>query len=123
MANCGAGECSCECRNGCGCISSSDDPLDCDCKCFGGLRPPNFGVLQGVGPTTLINAHFRGVNAGEVAVVLSRALRVHLAVPTSLLKKRLSVKLKRTPVRAVIKRLGLVEIKRAPNKSRRKRSR
>ena len=118
MAKCGAGECDCECTNGCGCIASSDDPTNCDCKCFGGLRPPNFGVLEGVnGATTKINVYFRGVSAAEVAVALSRALRVHLAVPTSLLNKRLTVRLKNTPIRTVIKHLGLVEIKPASNKA------
>jgi hypothetical protein len=123
MANCGAGECSCECPNGCGCISSSDDPTNCVCRCFGGARPPNFGVFQGVGPTTLINAQFRGVDAGEVAVVLSRTLKVELAVPAALLKKRITVNLKKTPVRTVIKHLGLVEIKSASRRRRGKRSR
>jgi hypothetical protein len=47
MARCGAGECECEGANGCGCIANSDDPKDCDCHCFGGLRPPNFGVIEG----------------------------------------------------------------------------
>jgi hypothetical protein len=123
MAKCGAGECSCECKNGCGCISSSDDPTDCVCACFGGLRPPSLGVLEGAGPTTNINVHFRGVNATEVAVALSRALRVHLAVPTSLLNKRLTVTLKKTPIRKVIKHLGLVEMRGASASSPHKRSR
>ena len=117
MAKCGAGECTCECTNGCGCIASSDDPTDCVCRCFGGLRPPNFGVFEGVNE---INLTLRGASASQVAVALSRALRVDLAVPTSLLDKRLNVRLKNTPIRTVIKRLGLVKI-RGASASKRKR--
>jgi hypothetical protein len=121
MANCGAGECSCECTNGCGCIASSDDPLDCDCKCFGGVRAPNFGGLAGV---TSIELILRGAPASQVAVSLSRALGLQLAVPTSLLDKRLTVRLKNIRVRKAIKHLGFVEIRGASaKKSPRKRSR
>jgi len=120
MANCGAGECSCECVNGCGCIASSDDPTDCDCRCFGGVRAPNFGVLEGV---TSIDLTLRGAPASQVAVSLSRALGVQLAIPTPLLDKRLNVRLKKTPIRTVIKHLGFVEIRGAKAKSPRKRSR
>ncbi len=122
MAKCGAGECTCECTNGCGCIASSDDPTSCDCRCFGGLRAPNFGVFEGVNQ---INLTLRGAPASQVAVALSRALRVELAVPTSLLDKRLNVRLKNTPVRTVIKHLGFVKIRGASanSPSKRKRSR
>ena len=111
MAKCGAGECSCECKNGCGCIASSDDPRDCDCRCFGGLRAPNFGVFEGVGSIELI---LRNAPVSQVAVSLSRALGIQLAIPTSLLEKRLNVRLKKTPIRKVIKHLGLVEIRKRP---------
>jgi hypothetical protein len=120
MARCGAGECECVCTNGCGCISSSDDPTDCVCRCFGGLRAPNFGVFEGA---TEIDLTLRGAPASQVAVALSRALRVELAVPTSLLDKKLSVRLKKVPVRHVIKHLGLIQIRRASANSRRKSSR
>lgn len=120
MAKCGAGECSCECTNGCGCIASSDEPESCECRCFGGLRPPNFGVLEGV---RAIDLTLRGARGSEVAVALSRALGVQLAVPTSLLDKRLSVRLKKTPIRTAIRHLGFVEIRRAFANSPRKRSR
>jgi len=123
VAKCSAGGCDCECTNGCGCIASSDEPDNCDCKCFGGTRAPNFGIFEGVNATTKINVHFRGANASQVAVALSRALRVRLAVPTSLLDKRLNVRLKNTPIRTVIKRLGFIEIRRASTNSPRKRSR
>jgi hypothetical protein len=108
MAKCGAGECECECTNGCGCIASSDEPANCECRCFGGLRPPNFGVFEG---TSEINLTLRGAPASHVAVALSRALRVELAVPTSLLDKRLNVRLKNTPIRTVIKHRGFVKIR------------
>ena len=111
MAKCGAGECDCECTNGCGCISSSDDPTDCDCRCFGGLRAPNFGVFEGVTSIELALLH---APASQVAVSLSRALGVELAVPTSLLEKRLTVRLKKTSIRKVIKHLGFVEIRKRP---------
>jgi len=107
MAKCGAGECACECTNGCGCIASSDDPTDCVCRCFGGLRAPNFGVLEGV---TSIELMLRHAPASQVAVSLSRALGIELAIPTSQLDKRITVRLKKTPVRKVIKHLGFVEV-------------
>jgi hypothetical protein len=120
MARCSAGECNCECTDGCGCIASSDEPDNCECRCFGGLRPPNFGVLEGVNE---IDLTLRGAPASQVAVALSRALRVPLAVPTSLLDKRLNVRLKNTPIRTAIKHLGFIETGRASGKSPRRRSR
>jgi len=123
MAKCGAGECECECKNGCGCIASSDEPETCECRCFNETGGTNFGVLEGVNATTKINVHFRGANAAQVAVALSRALGVQLAVPTSLLNKRVTVRLMNTPVRSVVKQLGLVQLKRASTNRSRKRSR
>jgi hypothetical protein len=122
MAKCGAGECECECTNGCGCIASSDEPANCECHCFGGLRPPNFGVLEGANE---INLTLRGAPASQVAVALSGALRIELAVPTSLLDKRLNVRLKNTPIRTAIRHLGFVNIRGASanSPSKRKRSR
>jgi hypothetical protein len=107
MARCGAGECECECKNGCGCISSSDDPTDCVCRCFGGLTAPNFGVFANV---TSVQLTFRHAPASQVATSLSRALGVEIAVPTKMLNKRITVSLKKTPVRKVIKHLGFVEV-------------
>ena len=124
MAKCGAGECEVECKNGCGCIASSDEPESCQCWCFGGLGPPKVAVLEGsLGPPRKVNLNIRGARGSEVAIALSKALRVHLAVPTSLLDKRLSVRLKNTPIRAVIKHLGFIETRRASGHSPRKRSR
>jgi hypothetical protein len=103
-------------ENGCGCIaiSGSDERKDCECWCFGGTTPPKVAVLQGAtGPTTKIDVTIRGARASQVAVALSRALRLRLAIPTSLVDKRLNVRWKSTPIRTVIKRLGLVEIRRA----------
>jgi hypothetical protein len=115
MAKCGAGECDCECTNGCGCIAMSDEPDSCDCWCFRGSSVGNIGVLSGVaGPTTKVDVNIRGVRASQVAVALSRSLRVRLAIPTSILDKRINVRLKNTPIRTVIKRLGLVEIRTRP---------
>ena len=114
MAKCSAGQCEVSCKNGCGCIAMSDEPETCDCRCFGESTVANFPVLQGVtGPTTKVNVTIRGARASQVAVALSRALRVRLAIPTSLLNKRLNVRCKNTPIRTVVKRLGLVEIKRS----------
>lgn len=123
MAKCGAGECECECKNGCGCIASSDEPESCECRCFNETGGTNFGVLEGVNATTKINVHFRGATAAQVAVALSQALRVQLAVPTTLLNKRLTVRLKNTPVRTLVKQLGLVQITRASTNSPRERRR
>ncbi len=123
MAKCGAGECDVVCENGCGCISSSDEPESCECRCFGGTTSPKFGVLSGVNQLTKINVTFRGARASEVAVALSQSLRVSLAIPTPLLNKRLNVRWKKMPIRTVIKRLGLVEIKGASTNTPRKRSR
>jgi hypothetical protein len=114
MAKCSAGGCEASCRNGCGCIAMSDEPETCECWCFGGTTPPKVAFLPGAtGPTTKVDVTIRGVRASQVAVALSRGLRVRLAIPTSLLDKRLSVRCKNTPIRSVIKRLGLVEIRRA----------
>jgi hypothetical protein len=123
MAKCGAGECECECRNGCGCIASSDEPESCECRCFGGASGANFGVLAGVNALTRIDLTIRGARGSEVAVALSRALRVELAVPTSLLDKRLNVRLKNTNVRTLIKRLGFIDTGRAAVKKKGKRPR
>jgi hypothetical protein len=124
MAKCGAGECDVECKNGCGCIASSDEPENCACWCFGSKIPPNVAVLQGPdGPPKKINLNVCGARGSEVAVALSRALRVHIAVPTSLLDKRLNVRLKNAPIRTAIKHLGFIEIRRASANSPRKRSR
>jgi hypothetical protein len=124
MAKCSAGGCDVVCANGCGCIASSDEPDNCECRCFGGTTPPKFGVLSGVtGLTTKIDVTIRGARASQVAVALSRAFRLRLAIPTSLLDKRLNVTLKNTPIRTAIKHLGLIEIKQASTNSPRKRSR
>jgi hypothetical protein len=80
-------------------------------------------VLSGVGLTTKVDVNIRGVTAAQVAVALSKSLRVQLAIPTPLLEKRLNLRLKKTPVRAVIKRLGLIEIKKTSRSSSRKRTR
>ena len=117
MAECSAGGCEASCKNGCGCIavSGSDDRKDCECWCFGGTTPPKVAILQGTNgaPPKKVDVTFRGVLAPKAAIALSRALRVRLAVPTSLFDKRLNVRLKNKPVRSVIKHLGFVEIKRA----------
>ena len=85
----------------------SDDPLDCDCRCFGGLRAPNFGVFEGVSSIELI---LRNAPVSQVAVSLARALGIQLAIPTSIFDKRLNVRLKKTPIRTVIKKLGFVKM-------------
>jgi hypothetical protein len=112
MAKCSAGGCEASCKNGCGCIAMSDAPDSCDCWCFHGSSVGNVAVLSGVtGPTTKVDVNIRGVRASQVAVALSRSLRVRLAIPTSILDKRLNVRLKNTPIRTLIKRLGFVEIR------------
>ena len=115
MAECSAGGCEASCKDGCGCIaiSGSDERKDCECWCFSGTTPPRVAVLKGAdGPPRKVDVNFRGAPVTAAAVALSRALRLRLAVPTSLLKKRLNVRLKNVPIRSVIKRLGLVEIRR-----------
>jgi hypothetical protein len=79
-------------------------------------------VLSGVNVLTKIDLNIRGALGADVAVALSRALRMELAVPTSLLKKPINVKLKKTPVGAVIKHLGFIKMPgsgRAPSKRKR----
>ena len=109
MASCSAGECSCSCGNGCGCIALSDNPSICECVCFHGTSGPKVSVLQGAtGPNRKLDVTLRGAPASRVAVALSRMLRLRLAVPTPLLDKRLSVRLKNVPTRLILKRLGFV---------------
>jgi hypothetical protein len=109
MSKCGAGECDCECsgNKGCGCWASSDDPGLCDCHCYGTA----FGAGQSLPVNALVDVSISGLPLLDAAKFLNSFHSEQVLVPTDLLNKlnkRVNLKVKRTRLSDVVKRLGLV---------------
>jgi hypothetical protein len=109
MSRCGAGECDCECggNKGCGCWASSDDPGLCDCHCYGTA----FGGGQSLPVNALVDVSISGLPLLDAAKFLNSFHSEQVLVPTDLLNKlskRVHLKVKRTRLSDIVKRLGLV---------------
>jgi hypothetical protein len=109
MSRCGAGNCECECAGskGCGCWASSDDPDTCDCHCYGAA----FGGGQSLPVNALVDLTISGLPLLDAAKFINSFHSEQVLVPADLLSKlnkRVHLKVKRTRLSDVVKRLGLV---------------
>ena len=103
MANCSAGKCKISCPpGGCGCVYEYETDT-CFCECFGDENPVD-GKLS---LNALVDVSISGLPLGQFAAHLDRMLAREVLMPASRVNEKVKLRLRRVPVSAAIKHLGL----------------
>jgi hypothetical protein len=104
MATCSIGRCKITCPpGGCGCVYEYDSDV-CTCECFGEENPGS-GLNLSLG--ALVDVCVSGLPLGQFAAHLDRILAREVLMPASRVNEKVKLRLRRVPLSAAIKELGL----------------